>query len=150
MKEIARNPHKSKAWRVLRDTTTGDYLTGRWYYYDLKPELLQKQIDQDKAGVLTPNARSKPTPADLEILDYMPTVRGKLKFNSAHNGNSAVQVIFESATLGRYYLDGNHTNLFFRRVGEGKIPMDSAGYYEFDFTFVKKSDKVFISLTNLE
>lgn len=117
MKEISQD-HKAKSWCVQRNKKTGDYLTG-----------------------YVGRANN-----DVEELAYTPTVRGKLKFNHIHHGTSSVQLVFTSLTGVTYWMEGKYSDEFFHRVARGEIVMEPDGYYEFTFTFVKKSDKVFMRL----
>lgn len=146
----------SKSWTLVRNKATGDIITGDHAVYHYKPSALKIILDkahQDHAagipvtGELGYYWRSSKIPLlDLEQLDHIPFYRGSLKFESIHNGTSSVQLILVSVNGGKYYLVGGSANDFLKRVGAGTIKMDSNGYYEFNFSFVKKSDKVFITL----
>lgn len=147
----------SKAWRLVRNSITGDIFTGASAVYQYAPSDLTRRIDAAKlarSNGQTPEpltkyywrADSGIDTDQLEQLDHIPFCRGQMKFRSIHHGTSSIQLIFETASGGEYYLEGDSANDFFTRVGKGSIIMDAAGFYEFNFSFVKKSDKVFMTL----
>ncbi|MNC17068.1 hypothetical protein D3C76_429780 [compost metagenome] len=162
----------SKAWRLARNTVTGQiytYSNGRVYCGN--PAAQQKAIDDAKAafaldGTLTPDGtqshQSKwdttlsryvpvgtytgPSLHDVELFDHIPVVRLQAKFKHLYCGKSDVAVMFTTPAGHTMLLRGSSSDKFFELVGQGKILMDSDGYYDFNVSFTKASEKVFMEL----
>lgn len=146
-----------KAWRLIRQLSTGDILTDDNTLYqhdheDLKQKLIQT-YDAVAKGHIVPTfnfgrywRQTDKTLEDYEQLDHIPVMRGDFEFDGIHNGTSSIQLYFKSRAGGRYTLKGDHANDFFKRVGKSQILMSSDGFYTFNFTFTKSGTKVFMLL----
>lgn len=147
----------SKAWRLIRQKSTGDILTDENSLYQLNPEEFKKKLIETQDAINS----GKPAPVfnfghywrktdktleDYEQLDHIPVMRGDFEFDSIHNGTSSIQIYFKSRAGMKYTLKGDHANDFFQRVGKSQILMSSDGFYTFNFTFTKSSTKVFMLL----
>ena len=161
----------SKTWRLAHNTKTGQIYTYRnMQVYCGNPEKQQDAIDQAKKafaldGTLTPDGSyphnqqwdavlrryvpinyTGPGLHDVELFDCIPVVRLQGKFHSLYRGTSDVAVFFTTPAGHKMLLRGSSSDKFFSLVGEGKILMDGDGYYDFNVTFVKASEKVFMEL----
>jgi len=143
----------SKAWRLIRQKSTGDILTDDHSLYQDSYLDVKKHIEETQAAIAAGTAlpqydigsywrKSKQTFEDYEQLDHIPVMRGDFEFESIHNGTSSIQIYFKSRAGGQYTLKGDHANDFFKRVGKSRILMSSDGFY----TFTKSGTKVFILL----
>jgi hypothetical protein len=147
----------SKAWRLIRQKSTGDILTDDDTLYqhdhtDIKEKLIAT-YDAIANGLPAPVynfghywRKTDKTLEDYEQLDHIPVMRGEFEFDAIHNGTSSIQLYFKSRAGMRYTLKGDHANDFFKRVGKSQILMSPDGFYEFNFTFTKSGTKVFMLL----
>lgn len=145
-----------KAWRLIRQISTGDILTDEHKFYQMGPDDFKQKLiethDAIAAGLPVPKYKLQywrddlVTLEDFEQLDHIPVMRGDFEFDSIHNGTSSIQIYFKSRAGMQYTLKGDHANDFFRRVGKSQILMSPDGFYTFNFTFTKSSAKVFMLL----
>lgn len=161
----------SKAWRLAHNIETGKiYTGGNWTVYCGAPHLQQGLIDAakkkfDLTGELTPDGSTTanttwdttlqryvavdyqgPSLHTVELFDFIPVIRIEAKFKSLYCGKSDVAVKFTDKFGHDMLLRGSSSDRFFKFVGEGKIKMDTSGFYEFDVTFVKGGEKVYMEL----
>lgn len=145
---ISEKKNPSKAWKLIRDKD-GDIITDGYIYsiYDIYNKI-EEARDLAAKGLPVPPIRYYEAVQleNLEAIDTLPIYRGKMRFHSIYAGTSSIQIKFKSLTDKIYVMEGVSTDPFFLAVGEGKIKMDSDGYYEFNFGFVKRSNKVFMTL----
>lgn len=170
MQVISKLP-PSKAWRLGRNTKTGQIFTySNPHVYCGTPDRQQAAIDAAKSayaldGTITPDGSTQHNRVwdtvklqyvasgytgsglhDVELFDHIPVVRLQGKFHSLYRGNSDVAVFFTTPAGHKMLLRGSSSNKFFSLVGEGKILMDNDGYYDFNVSFVKAGEKVFMEL----
>lgn len=146
-----------KAWRLIRQKSTGDILTDDHALYQQDPTDIKQKLIATYDAI----AAGKPAPAytfghywrktdtsleDYEQLDHIPVMRGEFEFDSIHNGTSSIQLYFKSRSGMKYTLKGDSANDFFKRVGKSQILMSGDGFYTFNFTFTKSGTKVFMLL----
>jgi hypothetical protein len=146
-----------KAWRLIRQISTGDILTDDNTLYQHDHEDIKKKLIETYDAI----ANGKPAPVfnfghywrktdktleDYEQLDHIPVMRGEFEFDSIHNGTSSIQLYFKSRAGTQYTLKGDHAIDFFKRVGKSQILMSPDGFYEFNYTFTKSGTKVFMLL----
>lgn len=161
MQLLKKEPPK-KTWRLGRNTVTGQIFTDyNSAVYCGTPTQQQAAIDKAKAafaldGTRTPDHGryysrvptnySGPSLHEVELFDHIPVLRGKMKFKHIYNGTSGASIYFTDTHGHDMVLRTSYCDKFFQLVGEGKIVMDGAGFYEFNITFSKGGDKVYMEL----
>lgn len=171
MKVLAKLP-PSKSWHLAMNTKTGQIYTGdNRTVYCGKPDQQKSKIDSaidlfSRTGELTPDGTlyvhhiwdsvaklykstgpyTGPSLHDVVLLDYIPVVELRARFNRLYRGTSDVAIKFKTELDHEMTLRGSSSDKFFELVGQGKIVMESDGYYVFNVSFVKAGEKVYMEL----
>lgn len=171
MKFLAKLP-PSKAWRLAMNTKTGQIYTGNngVVYYG-KPDQQKAKIDKaieafNKTGELTPDGTiyvhqvwdsisrtykstgpyTGPSLHDVVLFDHIPVIEINARFKRLYRGTSDVAVKFTTEQDHEMILRGASSDKFFELVGQRKIIMNPDGFYNFNVSFVKAGDKVYMEL----
>lgn len=171
MKFLAKLP-PSKAWHLAMNTATGQIYTGlNGTVYCGKPDQQKAKIDAaidafNKTGQLTPDGsvyvhqiwepstRSYKSTGpytgsslhEVVLFDHIPVIEINARFKSLYRGTSDVAIKFMTEQDHQMILRGSSSDRFFELVGKGKIIMNPDGYYNFNVSFIKAGDKVYMEL----
>lgn len=171
MKFLAKLP-PSKAWHLAMNTATGQIYTGsNGTVYCGKPDQQKAKIDLaidafNKHGQLTPDGSiyvhqiwepltrtykstgpyTGSSLHEVVLFDHIPVIEINARFHRLYRGTSDVAIKFMTEQDHEMILRGSSSDRFFELVGKGKIIMNPDGYYNFNVSFVKGGDKVYMEL----